>query len=85
MAATEIPTAMMPIIFAFTMSDRAAAVVSSVSSVPRSFSPLIVSTAMIEPPLSIRNSRKGVSARPRRAPPSRCALAVFSVVTAATC
>ena len=83
--ATATPTVTIPSSFAVTMSDRAAAVVSSVSSVPRSFSPLMASTAMMEPPVSIRSRRKGVSARPRSAPPSFSALAVFSVSTVATC
>ena len=66
---------MMASIFASTIWARRAAVVSSVSRVPRSFSPAIASAATMDPPDSIRNSRSGVSTSPTTAPPSRSALA----------
>ncbi len=78
------PTATIVSCLALTMSARRAAVVSSVSRVPRSFSPAMASAATIEPPASIRNITSGVRKRPRRAPPSRCGVATFASSTRAS-
>ena len=61
-------TARMLNCLAATISARRAAVVRSVSSEPRSFSPAMLSIATTEPPLSINMNKKKVRKRPTKDP-----------------